>query len=454
MKHDPVEQALHDGTQAPVASAGAASTSPPVQKRPSAYRYVVVAILTLIYAFNFLDRSIISILNEPIKYDLHLSDTQMGTLSGLAFALFYTTFGIPVAWLADRYNRVRIIAVACTLWSVCCMACGLAGNFVQLLAARVGVGVGEAGGSPPSHSVISDYFAAHERGRALALFSVGIALGPSLGSAAAVWVAAHWGWRVAFYAVGAPGVLLAILALSVVREPKRGTMDGRSGGTAPSPGAFFVVLRDFLRNRAFVLISLSCGMAAFVGYSIGSWMPATLMRAKGMTLVELGYYAVASGTVGAIGTITSGYLVDWASRRSPRAYALVPAGAVALSIPCYAGAIAVPSWQFAIAFLMVPSLFMNMFLPPSLAALQNLVPAERRTSASAMLLFVLNFIGLGAGPLYVGALSDHFAPMYGKESLPLALAGVLPFALLTVFMYYLASRAVEEAFRRRKAGAS
>ncbi|WP_371132643.1 spinster family MFS transporter, partial [Phenylobacterium sp.] len=282
----------------------------------------------MIYTFNFLDRQILSVLAEPIRKELHLSDTQLGMLTGLTFALFYTTFGIPLAWLADRVRRVWIIAVCCAVWSMFSAACGLATNFLQLALARMGVGVGEAGGNPASYSLISDYFPPERRGMALGLYQLGLPLGSTAGLAAGGWIAAEHGWRVAFFAVGAPGVFLALLLLLVVREPKRGEMDRAGHGPAaddPQPTLLHSIAAFFgdplLRSTA---VATSC--SAFILYGFLNWAPAFLMRVRGMELTDIAlYYSLISGAGAVAGTLGGGVLVDRLRRVSMRAYALTPA---------------------------------------------------------------------------------------------------------------------------------
>lgn len=409
------------------------------------YRYLVVTVLMVVYTFNFLDRQILSILAEPIRNDLGLSDTQLGVLTGLAFAVFYTGFGIPVAWLADRANRVRIIAAACAVWSLFSAACGLAGNFVQLLICRMGVGVGEAGGSPPSYSLISDYFRPEDRGKGLAIYSLGVPFGSMIGSAAGGWIAANYGWRAAFYAVGLPGVLLALILLLVVREPKRGALDALAEGQAshePTPPMGEAVAR-FFRNRTLVITALSSGLSAFVGYAVLTWAPPFLIRVKGMGLEEVAlYYSLVLGVTGAIGTFGAGWLVDRLSRVNRRWYAYVPALAFLASIPCFIGFLLAPTWQLALLFFIGPALLNNMYLAPALAVVQNAAPPAMRTVSGAILLFILNIIGLGGGPLFVGMISDWAAGGYGERSLQVGLAALTPVIGITIAAHYLASRSI------------
>ncbi|MBS0363497.1 MAG: MFS transporter [Proteobacteria bacterium] len=418
------------------------------------YRYVVAILLAVVYTFNFMDRQIISTLTEPIRKDLGFSDTQMGMLGGLAFALFYTTFGIPVAWLCDRFQRVRIMAAACSIWSLFTAGCGLAGSFAQLAFCRVMVGVGEAGGSPPSYSLISDYFPPKERGTGLALYSLGVPAGTMLGVALGARVAAEHGWRMAFFAVGLPGVVLALLMLLVVREPKRGGLDPVSDGAshAAAPPATEVI-KAFFANRTLLCVAISSGLSAFAGYAMLNWNVPLLMRVKGMTLKEVSaYYAIVVGVTGIIGTFASGWLADKLGHVDRRWYARIPAIAFTLSLPALAGLIWAPTWQIALMFMAVPALLNNMYLAPALAVVQNAVPPAQRTMAGAILLFVLNLIGLGGGPVFLGKVSDAAKPHFGDHSLLIGYAALAPVIVIVIVAHLITAGSI--ARERRPASAT
>jgi MFS family permease len=421
----------------------AATTTAP--KAGTGYRYLVVALLAVVYTFNFMDRQIMSTLAEPIRKDLGLSDTALGALGGLTFALFYTTFGIPVAWLSDRFKRVWIMAAACGIWSVFTAGCGLATNFAQLAFARIMVGAGEAGGSPPSYSLISDYFPAKERGTGLALYSLGVPLGSMLGVMYGGGVAAAYGWRVAFFAVGLPGVVLALIMLFVVREPKRGALDEMALGAeahAPAPPARQVIA-EFLTNRTLLCVAIACGISAFAGYAMLLWNPPLLMRVKGATLKEVSaYYGWVIGVTGVIGTFAAGWLADKLGQRDRRWYAWIPVIAFTLSLPALAGLIWAPTWQIALAFIAVPALLNNMYLAPALAVVQNAVPPGQRTMAGAILLFVLNLIGLGGGPIFLGRVSDMAKPRFGDHSLPVGYAALAPVIVIAIIAHLAAAASI------------
>jgi MFS family permease len=406
------------------------SLAPPAPPaKLGAYPWIVAAALAVVYTFNFLDRQFLSVLAEPVKHDLHLSDTQLGMLTGLVFALFYTGFGIPIAALADRTSRVRIITIAYALWSLFTAACGLASGFGALAAARMCMGVGEAGGSPPSYSLISDYFPPRRRGVGLAIYSLGVPFGTLFGAMSGGFIAANFGWRAAFIGLGVAGMVLAPLLPLVVKEPPRGRYDTAEARAArPDP---FQALGAFIRRPELLFTAVSAGLTAFVGYALLNWSPAFLMREKHMSLSEIAlWYALVSGLSAAAGSWLSGVLVDRLGKARPAAYALVPGFAVLLSLPFVLAFVFAPTWPLALACLALPSILNMAYLAPCLAVVQNATPPAQRGVAGALLLFVLNLIGLGGGPLYVGMMSDHFHARYGVHALKAALVSVSPFFVL------------------------
>jgi MFS family permease len=421
----------------------AATTTAP--KAGNGYRYLVVGLLAVVYTFNFMDRQIMSTLAEPIRKELGFSDTALGALGGLTFALFYTTFGIPVAWLSDRFKRVWIMAAACGIWSLFTAGCGLATNFTQLAVSRIMVGAGEAGGSPPSYSLISDYFPPKERGTGLALYSLGVPLGSMMGVLYGGRVAAAYGWRMAFFAVGLPGVILALIMLLVIREPKRGGLDEFALGTEahePPPPAMQVI-SGFFTNRTLLLVAIACGLSAFVGYAMLNWNPPLLMRVKGATLKDVSnYYGWVIGGTGVIGTFGAGWLADKLGHKDRRWYAWIPVIAFTLTLPALAGLIWAPTWQIALMFIAVPALLNNMYLAPALSIVQNAVPPGQRTMAGAILLFVLNLIGLGGGPIFLGRVSDMAKPRYGDHSLLVGYAALAPMIVIAILVHLAAAGSI------------
>lgn len=424
--------------------------------RTLAYSYFVVCVLTLIYTFNFLDRKILSILAELVRRDLNLTDTQLGILSGFAFALFYTTLGIPLAWLADRARRTWIIAAACSVWSVFTALCGMATSFWQLALFRFGVAAGEAGAGPSSFSIISDYFPPERRGTALSIYALGVPIGLILGSVMGGWVAATWGWRWAFVSVGAPGLFLAVILLLFVREPIRGSMDPpKADHGAPDPA---LPLREsialFLRNPILLWTAASSAGTSFIGNAVIAWAPAYLMRTKGMEMTEIAvYYSVATGVAGAIGSFGAGWLVDRWAAREPRAYALVPGLAMLVSIPFFVGFLWAPAWPLALAFLSVPFLTNSAYLAPALTVVQNNVPAAQRGISSAILMFLMTMVGMSGGPLLVGVVSDFMQPTAGAASLTIGLATLSPLILLTFGAHLMAAASMRRLASARTATA-
>jgi predicted MFS family arabinose efflux permease len=414
--------------------------------QPYSRRYTryVLGVLLVVYVFNFIDRQILSILMEPIREELDLSDTQLGFLSGIAFALFYATLGIPIARLADRTSRKGVISICLAAWSVMTAVCGLAVNFWQLLAARIGVAIGEAGGSPPSHSLISDYFQEHERATALSIFSLGVPIGVMLGLFLGGWVNEWFGWRVAFMIVGLPGVLLAVVVWFTVREPRS------APGAARAPqiplGAVFAHLWS---QRSFRFLALASAVHAFVGYGVAQWYPVFFIRSHGLSTGEVGtYLSLVIGIFGGAGTFLGGYLADRLAPRDQRWYMWLPMWATGVATPFYLGIYLADSYATAFLFMIVPTLLTSFYLGPVFSMTQGLVPPMMRATAAAVLLFVINIIGLGLGPQAAGILSDALRPRFGVESLRYALLIVSLFTLLGAALYYFASRTLREDLQR------
>lgn len=424
-----------------------ASSTAPVP-RP-AYASLVLAILFVVYVLNFLDRQLLSILAKPVQDELGITDGQLGLLGGLYFALFYCVLGVPVAWLADRGNRVRILALACALWSAATIACGLARSYPQLAAARMAVGIGEAGGVPPSYSIISDYFPPHRRGMALGLYNLGPPIGSALGVAFGGAIAAAYDWRLAFILLGIAGLAAAGVTWIVVREPRRGATDLAppvEAANDTAPPAFWPSLRQFFATPALRLVALAGGATQFVTYATLNFTTLFLMREKGMTLGEIAlWYALLLGFVVSGGTYVSGWLIDRFSARRPQAYGLVPGIALILAIPCFIGFVGAPSWPVAMLFLAGSTCFNCFYLTPSVTLVQNSVPAQRRTVSGAVLLLVMNLIGLGLGPTYLGAMSDWFRASHPGNPLQMAFYSLLPFYVVAAGLYLALARTLMRA---------
>jgi predicted MFS family arabinose efflux permease len=413
------------------------ASAPPAVPKIS-HPAVVLCVLLVVSTLNFLDRQFLAVLAEPVKADLGLSDTQLGLLTGLAFALFYTFFGIPVAMLADRVSRVRIVAAACATWSVFTALCGFANGFASLAMARVGVAVGEAGGSPPSISIISDYFPPERRGMAISVLTLGLPLGVTLGAASGGVIAANYGWRTAFVALGAVGLLVAPLSLLLVREPRRGRLDPISTQTPrPSLGA----VAAFLRSPTLVMSSISAGLCSFVAAALVVWSPALMMRDKGMSLTELSaWYGLVQGAAVALGTMAAGLALGRIVRASPRLYSVIPGVAIMLASPFIAALALSPDWRMALLSLFAASSLSAAYLPAALTLLQNSVPPTERATAAALLLFIMNLIGTGGGPLFVGMLSDRLAAGGEPHALRYAMLALSGVALIAGASQLITSR--------------
>lgn len=371
------------------------------------YKYYVLAILLLVYIVNFIDRTILSIVAQPMKEDLGLADWQLGLLSGLAFAAFYVVMGIPVARLAERHSRVRIISILIVVWSIMTALCGLAQNFVQILLARFGVGVGEGGCSPASQSIIADYFPREKRATAMSIYSMGIPGGALFGALLGGWIAQEFGWRSAFMLVGLPGIALALLMFTI-KEPIRGRYDPPAADQA-HPG-FATVLRRLWRKPTFVHIAAGAALATFANYGISSFAVPYLLRGFDISLVQASSaYGLITGLAAVLGTAMGGWLVDRFGMRDPRWYALIPATGVALSAPLYMLTFAQTSLLGLALLVILPAIIHYLYLGPTFGMTSNMVEARMRATASAILLLIMNLFGLGLGPTVVGALSDVFA---------------------------------------------
>ncbi|MBO9711769.1 MFS transporter [Sphingomonas sp.] len=403
---------------------------------------LVLGMLCFVYVLNFLDRQLISILAKPIQDTLHISDSQLGRITGLYFALFYCFIAIPVGWLADRTNRVTVLSVACALWSGATAACGLANNYAQLVVARMAVGVGEAGGVPPSYAIISDYFPRERRGTALAIFNLGPPLGSALGVAMGASLAAAFNWRVPFYVIGGVGVATALIVYLLVDEPERGGRDQEPAAEAPRVG-FFAVIARFFANPILSLAALASGAANFITYGLSNFATLFLMREKGMALGEVAiWYALVVGIGMSAGIYASGRLIDRFAARSKAAHASIPALSLLLALPFFVAFVWAPGWKLAILFLIGPTFLNSFFLPATVAFVQNEVRPDQRVISGALLLLVMNLIGLGLGPTYVGMASDFFRPAHGAHALQTALYALAPMYLIAALLFFALARMI------------
>ena len=411
-----------------------------IQPIDDSYKNYVLLMLTIVYIFNFIDRQILVILQESIKRDLALSDTQLGLLSGLSFAIFYVLLGIPIARLADKTNRKNIIAASLVMWSTMTAVCGLAQNFYQLLLARIGVGVGEAGCSPPAHAIISDYFPSKKRATALSIYSMGIYIGILFGFSLGGWLDSQYGWRIAFLSLGVPGVIFALIFFLSVKEPQR---------TIPNPQqkhqGIVEVFVYLFSKKSFLYLSMAAGLHAFSAFALGNWLPSFLSRIHGLPSSEIGLYAgLIIGIAGATGTIIGGYLADRLSRNHKSWYIKVSAYSALLAIPFLLVYYFHSSIVVVLTALFIGYACISTFLGPSIAITHSLVPPHMRAFSSSVLFLVLNLIGLGLGPLTVGIISDYLQPVFEQQAIRWALASTLVVSLMAIGLFFKAAEHIEQ----------
>jgi predicted MFS family arabinose efflux permease len=418
--------------------------APAVNQSPVTWRtHYALFVLASIYVFNYIDRQLMAILIEPVKLEFGISDTGIGLLSGVTFAVFYTVFGFPLGRLSDRIGRKPVIAFSCIAWSLMTMLCGMAGSFLTLVLARVGVAVGEAGGTAPSVAMVSDLYPANRRSTALSVLMLGSSLGAIVGLGLGGWIAQHHGWRYAFLLIGAPGIFLGLLLLLTVQAPKRAVP---LSDVAAQQDGWLKTLVELFRMPSFLWLVLTGGAAAIAGYAIGTWSPSFLIRSHGLNLQEAGFLVgVVGGTGATVGTLTCGMLTDRMARRDVGWQIGVPLLGTLTSIPfalayflwpqgtaLYIGSIAVPQ---AFLFYSAFSFFGVWWATPCLSAITHLFPATRLAQATAIFVMSMTLLGVGVGPLFVGMLSDFFVPTLGSESLRYALASsVSMLVLASVFL--------------------
>ena len=441
---------MTDATDAPTA------TRPAL---PKAYTRYALWLLLVIYIFNFLDRQVINILAEPIKQDLNLKDWQLGMMSGFAFAIFYTVLGVPIARLAERRNRPLIIAGALAAWSAFTVLCGMAQNFVQLILFRIGVGVGEAGCTPPAHSLISDYTPKEKRASALAFYSMGVPLGSLLGMAMGGIIADAYGWRVAFFIAGAPGILLAVIVAFTLRETRSTLAHDVAAAKAIQP-SFAEGMKLLAGKRTFWLLAFAAALKSFISYGHAPFTASYFLRNHGPEVAELasrlglqsvGFLGLAigliSGIFGAISSLIGGWIADKTAAGDVRNIVLAPAIAVTISVPVFIAALLVDSVPLALTILIVPYLLNYFWYGPVYSTVQGIVPPNMRATAAAILLLIVNLIGLGLGPLAVGIASDIFAGPMGMgeaEGIRWALISAACVGLLSGVLFLMARKTIRE----------
>jgi predicted MFS family arabinose efflux permease len=412
--------------------------------RPSnAYRAYVLCILVLVYTFNFIDRQIIGILAIPIKEELGLTDTQLGLMGGLAFALLYTTLAIPIAMAADRMSRTWIMTGALVVWSGMTAVCGMAQNFWQLFLARVGVGIGEAGGVAPAYSLISDFFPPNQRARALSVYSFGIPIGSALGIVFGGIIATLVDWRFAFFVVGVAGIVVAPLFRATVREPVRGAFDAK--GSESSAASLTEIMRVLMQKPSFWGLSLGASFSSMMGYGLFFWLPSFFVRSYEVTLLNASLVYGAILLVGGIaGTWLGGSLADRFGEMNRSAYARIPAFAFLAAVPFYLVGVLSPTLMTSVLIMIVPTALGLAWLGPVISAVQHLVPPNMRATASAIFLFVNNLIGIGIGTFAIGAISDGLQDRFGDESLRYAILAGTTFYLVAASIFLLSARRLEQ----------
>jgi predicted MFS family arabinose efflux permease len=416
--------------------AGSGEASEMAALRP-AYAYYALGLLMLVYVINFVDRQVLSILMEPIREDLGLSDTQLGLLSGLGFALFYAAAGLPIARLADKTSRRNIIAGSLAVWSAMTSVCGLVTSFPQLLLGRIGVAVGEAGAGPASHSLIADLFPHGKRATALAVFSTGVPIGILIGLFAGGWLNDTFDWRTAFVVVGLPGIVVSLIVVATMREPPRGAEHAAHNGAE----SWWAALKTLLEIPAFNYLVLGSALHAYTSYGALQWNPAFMIRIHGMSTAEAGLaLGLISGLTGIFGTLGGGWIADRLGRRDIRWYAWTPAVLMAVRVPFYLSAYLATDAATAIACLIIPGLLGNSFTGPVYATIQTLAPVRTRAFASACMLFVISLIGFGLGPLLIGVSSDLLRPRFGEGALAYALCLAVVGDVISVGFFLLAAR--------------
>ena len=411
------------------------------------YRYYALGLLTTVYVLNFVDRQILTILQEPIKEELNLSDSQLGLLTGFSFALFYVVMGFPIARWADRGVRRNIIGLAVGFWSVMTALCGMAQTYSYLLAARVGVGVGEAGCSPSAHSMISDVFPPSKRATALATYNVGINIGVLLGFLLGGWLQEIYGWRIAFFAVAAPGIVLALIVKYTLAAPLRGYSEISSYNAEVSePANLKEVLFQLLTKPTFRHLCMACALVAFAGYGMTNWLPSFLIRSYGMATGPIGtWLALIVGVGGGLGTFFSGYFSDRLGSKDCRWYVWISLLGFGISLPLIFAMLFVDNAVLSLIFFIIPGALQSIYLAPLIAVTHSLVESRMRAQASAVVFLILNLIGLGLGPLLIGILSDILAPSFGTNSLRYSMMILISTALGWGLIHFmLAARTIKK----------
>jgi MFS family permease len=424
--------------------ATAATVGADVIARQPVRRYVVLGLLTLIYALNFLDRTIFNVLIEPIKKEFSLSDTAMGLLAGFGFVLFYSLMGIPIARVADRLNRRNIVALALAFWSTMTLFCGMAQSVTTLALARIGVGIGESAGTPASQSVVADLFNKNERPRALGVYAIGTYLGVFLGYFIGGFVNQHYGWRMAFFAAGLPGLVLAAVLWLTVTEPRRGAM---AETFAPEPlGRTLAFLAS---QRTFVIILIGFCLTSYTNYATSAWIPPFLARVHHLGSAEIGSYAgTFKGLFGMAGTLVGGLVVAQISQRDDRWKLWAPAFTSGLAGPVFAVCMLTPSFPIMVAALALTSFLVGFHLGPIFAIAQTVARPSMRALATSIILLISTCFGQGIGPLAVGVINDALKDSYGADAVRYSLLSAALTTTLGALLFAFAARSIRRDIRR------
>lgn len=416
--------------------------------RPAAGgRYYTLLLLTVIYALNFLDRTIFNVLIEPIKKEFALSDTTIGLLAGFGFVLLYSVLGMPIARIADRRSRRNIVVLGLACWSAMTALCGLAQNVTTLAIARMGVGIGELAGTPASQSLVADLFTKDERPKALGIFAIGAYLGVFLGYIFGGWVSQYFGWRAAFIGAGLPGLAIALLFWKSAREPMRGACD--SGLRIAAREALRPTFAFLVSQRSYVLVLIGFCLTSYTNYATSVWMPPFLARVHHLSSAQIGTYAgTFKGLFGIAGTLLGGFVVAWIGRSEDRWKLWAPAIASGLAGPIFAICMLTPHLEISIAMLGLFSLFVGFHLGPIFAITQTVARANMRTLAAATVLLTATCFGQGVGPLVVGAFNDWLAPSYGADGVRYSLLTASVTTVLGALVFLLAARSIRSDVER------
>lgn len=423
-------------------------TEPPAAALGKSARRYALGILVVVYTFNFIDRQILAILLPAIKAEFLVADWVLGFLAGTAFAIFYATLGMPIALLADRWNRRNLIAISLAIWSAMTALSGMAANILQLSLARIGVGIGEAGCSPPAHSMISDYYPPEQRATAMGVFTVGISAGLMIAYLGGGWIVQNMGWRPALLIVGLPGLLLALIVRFTVREPQRGLSDARADSDARY--GVTAVIRFLYRRKSFIHMSFGAALASFNAYAVLTFFPSFVIRSHGMNPQEFGMcFGPIIGISSAIGFVGGGYLADKVGVINKK-YSLWIISASAMFawlfvFPLYL----LDSTTWVLILFFIASVPTNVYLATTFAQTQGLVRLRMRAVASAFLLFIINIVGLGLGPQIAGILSDILAPEFGADSMRYSLLTIgFVMGPWVAIHYFMAGRHIEHDLGR------